>query len=59
MQQLRPRNDSKPAPASAGARYRKHLERYPERSCEGALDRKMKALVRAILERLAPRRRKA
>jgi hypothetical protein len=34
MHDPQPRDPSVPDPPSAGARYRAHLSRYPERSCE-------------------------
>lgn len=45
-----------PAPG-AGARYRQHLERFPERPPDSALARAARALIRAAQIRLrAPRR---
>ncbi len=44
-------------PPSAGALYRRHLERFPERRSETALERAARALIRAAQLRLkAPRK---
>jgi len=48
------------APPSAGALYRRHLDRFPERPADTALERAARALVRAAQIRLkAPRRNRA
>ena len=67
MPYIRPRDDrppsrrddvpAEPVPPGAGARYRQHLARFPERGTDGALERAAKALIRAAQLRLrAPRR---
>lgn len=44
-------------PLSAGARYRRHLDRFPERPADTALERAARALIRAAQIRLrAPRK---
>jgi hypothetical protein len=46
-----------PAPPGAGALYRQHLERFPERGADSALERAARALIRAAQLRLrAPRK---
>ncbi len=46
-----------PAPPGAGALYRQHLEKFPERGYDGALERAARALIRAAQVRLrAPRK---
>jgi hypothetical protein len=41
----------------AGARYRRHLDQFPERPANGALERAVKALIRAAQIRLrSPRK---
>ncbi len=63
----RPRDDADTAPdraqnpeaepLTAGARYRQHLEQFPERGTDTALRRAARALIRAAQIRLsAPRR---
>lgn len=56
----RPRPDQAETDAtnqSAGALYRRHLERFPERTPDSALARAARALIRAAQIRLrAPRR---
>ncbi len=56
MPQIRPRDETgatlpadtpeTPDPVSAGERYRRHLERFPERIADNALERAARALVR-------------
>lgn len=46
-----------PEPVSPGARYRRHLDRFPERGTDTALERAARALIRAAQLRLrAPRK---
>ncbi|MFO0987954.1 MAG: hypothetical protein U1F37_11415 [Alphaproteobacteria bacterium] len=40
------RTPSGDAPLSAGARYRQHLDRFPERAADTALERAARALIR-------------
>jgi len=56
MEQMQPRN--KGGPLSAGARYRIRLARFPERPCDPRAARKAKALLRAIMLLLSPRRKR-
>lgn len=53
MQNPQPHDQAAPDPPSAGARYRAHLSRYPERSCEPPPPRWLRDLLRAL--RLLPR----
>lgn len=67
MPQIRTRDDSPPAPLGAappgtapadtpppgaGALYRQHLDRFPERRGDTALERAARALIRAAQIRL-------
>jgi hypothetical protein len=49
MENQQPQSETRAEPLSAGARYRAHLARFPERSCEAAPPpRRLRDLVRAL-----------
>ena len=48
MDQLQPQDESGAEPLSAGARYRAHLSRFPERPCEPPPPRWWRELLRAV-----------
>ena len=50
-------DEAEPQATGPGALYREHLERFPERPMNSALERAARALIRAAQSRLrAPRR---
>jgi hypothetical protein len=59
MQQLRDRNEARAIPPGAGARYCMKLARYPERSPRCSLCQAMRTLLRAIVLRFVPKRKRA